>query len=263
MKLITWNVNGIRSVYKKGFLELAEKIGADIVCLQEIKADESKIPEDLVKMDGYFAYFNSAEKKGYAGTAVFTKIKPNKIIRKIGFERFDSEGRFLRLDFDDFILLNIYLPHGGRQKENLGYKLEAYDCLLKYLKRLKNKNVILAGDFNIAHSEIDLERPKSNKNNIMFTLEERAQLDRLEDLGFIDSFRKFNQEGGNYTWWPYMANARERNLGWRIDYVFVSASLRPKLKNAFILSDIFGSDHCPAGINPPSFGRRGLRGGFF
>lgn len=248
MKLITWNVNGIRSVYQKGFLESAGKIGADVVCLQEIKAEIGKIPDEVVRMAVYFAYFNSAEKKGYAGTAVFSKTKPNKVIRKIGLERFDSEGRFLRLDFDDFILLNIYLPHGGRQKENLGYKLEVYDCLLKYLKKIKNKNIILAGDFNIAHSEIDLARPKSNKNNIMFTQEERAQLDKLESLGFVDSLRKFKQEGGNYTWWPYMANARDRNLGWRIDYVFVSANLQPKLKTAFILSDIFGSDHCPAGV---------------
>lgn len=248
MRLITWNVNGIRSVYKKGFLESAEKIGADIICLQEIKAEEDKIPDEVVKMDGYFACFNSAQKKGYAGTAVFSKTKPEKISKKIGFERFDREGRFLRLDFEDFILINLYLPHGGRQKENLSYKLEVYDCLLDYLKKLKNKNVILAGDFNVAHNEIDLARPKQNRKNIMFTAEERAQLDKIEGLNFVDSFRKFNQESGNYTWWPYMANARERNLGWRIDYVFISEKLALNLKNAFILNKTLGSDHCPTGV---------------
>lgn len=249
MFLATWNVNGIRSVYQKGFLESAEKIGADIICLQEIKAEEDKIPEGVARMDGYFAYFNPAEKKGYAGTAIISKTKPEKISKKIGFEKFDSEGRFLRLDFEDFILINIYLPHGGRQKENLDYKLEVYKFLFDYLKKLKNKNVILAGDFNVAHNEIDLARPKQNRKNIMFTAEERVQLDKIESLNFVDSFRKFNQEGGNYTWWPYMANARERNLGWRIDYVFVSEKLAPDLKSAFILNKILGSDHCPAGIN--------------
>jgi len=164
-------------------------------------------------------------------------------------ERFDNEGRSLRLDFAEFSLLNFYLPHGGRQKENLDYKLEVYEYLIGYLKEfLKHqKKLILAGDFNIAHKEIDLARPKENQNNIMFTPEERNQADRLLALGFIDTFRQFHKEGGHYSWWPYSFEARKRNLGWRIDYIFISQVLAPKLKNAFILSQVDGSDHCPVG----------------
>ncbi len=250
MKIISWNVNGLRVVGKKGFWEWLEKTKPEIVCLQEIKISESQLGFDLVYPKDYFAYFNCAKKLGYAGTAVFSKKKPLGMETKIGLERFDGEGRSLRLDFAGFSLLNLYLPHGGRQKENLGYKLKAYKYLFGYLKNLlvSQKNLILAGDFNIAHKEIDLARPKENKNNIMFTPKERKQIDRLLALGFVDSFRKFHKEGRFYTWWPYSFGARQRNLGWRIDYGFVSQRLAPKLKDAFILSQVPGSDHCPIGM---------------
>ncbi len=249
MKIISWNVNGLRAVGRKGFWEWLKKSEADIVCLQEIKTSESQLGFDFLYPKDYLTYFNCAKRPGYAGTAVFSKKKPLEVKTKIGLERFDNEGRGLRLDFAGFSLLNLYFPHGGRQKENLKYKLEVYDYLFSYLKTLltRQKNLVLAGDFNVAHKEIDLARPKENQDNIMFTPKERKQIDRLLGLGFIDIFRKFHKEGGFYTWWPYSFGARERNLGWRIDFIFVSQGLVPKLKDAFILSQVSGSDHCPVG----------------
>lgn len=248
MKILSWNVNGLRAVYKKNFLEWLKSSGAEIVCLQETKIQAEQLPFDLAKPSNFFSYFNSASKKGYSGVAIYTKTKPLKIETSLGLERFDQEGRFLKLKFPDFDLINLYLPHGGRQKENLDYKLKVYHHLLTYLDRLKSKKIVVIGDFNIAHQEIDLARPKQNQKNIMFTPKEREQLVQLIKLGFIDSFRQFHQEGEHYTWWPYFANARERNLGWRIDYTFVSKKLISKLKDAFILPEVHGSDHCPVGI---------------
>lgn len=248
MKILSWNVNGIRAIYKKGFLEWFLKEKSDILCLQEIKVEEDKIPKEIKEIPGYFSYFNSAQKKGYSGTAIYTKAKPKKMETKIGFKQFDDEGRFLRLDFKDFILIDFYIPHGGRDKENLNYKLKFYEYLMKYLKKIKNKPIILAGDFNIAHQEIDLARPRDNKNNIMFTSAERRKIDKILDLGFIDTFRQFYKEGGHYSWWAYFSFARRKNIGWRIDYFFVSKLLERKLKNAFILDKVTGSDHCPVGI---------------
>lgn len=248
MKIISWNVNGLRAVYKKNFLDWLKNTKAEIVCLQETKISPEQIHWDLANPSDYFSYFNSATKPGYAGVAVYTKKKPLRVETKIGLKRFDEEGRILRLDYPEFILINLYLPHGGRQKENLDYKLKVYDHLLDYLEKIKNKKVILLGDFNIAHQEIDLARPRQNQNNIMFTPKERKQINRLIAFGFTDTFRKFHQEGGHYTWWPYFAKARERNLGWRIDYAFVSKSLVGQVKDAFILSQVAGSDHCPIGL---------------
>lgn len=248
MKILSWNVNGIRAVYKKNFLKWLTNSKADIICLQEIKAQQEQLPEDLLAVSGYHLYLNSAVKKGYSGVAVYTKQKPKKAEYKLGLKRFDQEGRIIKLKYSSFTLINLYLPHGGREKENLGYKLEAYQYLFNYLRRNKRENIILIGDFNVAHQEIDLVRPKQNKDNIMFTLEERKRIDRLIDLGFTDTFRKFNKEKGNYTWWSYAYNARERNLGWRIDYVFTSKEITPKVKGAFILNKINISDHCPIGI---------------
>jgi len=263
MKIISWNVNGLRAVHKKGFLSWLKKSGADVVCLQEIKAQMDKIPAELINPAGYFSFYNPAVKPGYSGTAIFTKQRPLKVITKIGFEQFDNEGRMLRLDYPDFILINFYLPHGGRSKENLGYKLEVYKHLFRYLKNLdsrrslprtairggNDRGVVLVGDFNIAHEEIDLARPKDNKNNIMFTPQERAQIDKLIKIGFIDTFRQLHPGEKKYTWWPYFANARARDLGWRIDYTFVSKKLVSKLKRAEILTDILGSDHCPIRVD--------------
>jgi len=249
MRIASWNVNGIRAAYKKDFLKWFIKTNADIVCLQEIRTQLEQMPKDLIKPEEYYSYFNFAEKKGYSGTAVFTKKKPLKAEYGLGLKRFDDEGRIIKLNYSNFTLINLYFPHGAHDKRNLKYKLKAYDHLINYLKRNKDKNIILIGDFNIAHQEIDLARPKDNKNNIMFTSEERKQLDRIIDLGFIDTFRRFNKKPGNYTWWPYRFNAKERNLGWRLDYIFTSKTLTPKLKKAFILNKVIGSDHCPIGID--------------
>jgi len=248
MKILSFNVNGLRGICKKGFLNFFEKSKPDIFCLQEIKAQREQLSSDLLKPKGYHAYFNFAKRKGYSGVLVYTKEKPLKIKRKIGFKKFDSEGRFLKLKYPSFTIINLYLPHGGRGKEKLDYKLKAYEYLFSYLKKEENQNLILVGDFNIAHKEIDLARPKQNKENIMFTLEEREQINKLLKLGFVDSFRKFYKKGGHYTWWPYGFQARERNIGWRIDYCFVSEKLAPKLKKSFVLPEIYGSDHCPIGV---------------
>ncbi len=249
MKILSWNVNGLRAIYKKGFLNWLEKCEADIICLQEIRANKNQLPNDIVNPNGYYAYFNSAKKMGYSGTAIFTKKKPKKIETTFGLKRFDKEGRMIKVIYKEFILMNFYLPQGGRQKENLDYKINVYKKIIAFLKENKFKNLIIAGDFNVAHQEIDLAKPKQNKNNTMFTLKERKQIDTIIKLGFIDTFRKFNKEGGNYTWWAYFApKARERNLGWRIDYIFVSPKMGLKLKDSFILSKVKGSDHCPVGI---------------
>jgi len=248
VKIISWNVNGLRAVFNKGFSKLFKEINADIVCLQEIKLQESQLTKQLISPNNFLSYFSFADKKGYSGVGVYTKEKPLKIENQLGLGKFDQEGRMLKLKYPDFTLVNFYIPHGGRQKENLSYKLEVYELLLNFLSKIKNQNVIVIGDFNIAHQEIDLARPKDNQKNIMFTPEERRKLDEIIQLGFIDSFRIFNKKGGNYTWWPYFVDARERNLGWRIDYIFVSKPLWNKLKGAFILKDVYGSDHCPVGI---------------
>lgn len=249
MKIISWNVNGIRAVLRYGFMEWFKKTNPDILCLQEIKANPEQLPENLVKTKNYHSYFNPASKKGYSGVAVYVKEKPKAVKNKLGLKRFGQEGRFLELEFSDFVLINIYIPQGGRQKENMGYKLKVYDYLLSYLKKLNRKKLILLGDFNVAHQEIDLARPKQNQKNTMFTPEERKKLDKLIDLGFTDTFRALHKEGGHYTWWPYFApNARDRNLGWRIDYVFVSKNLDSKINKAFILPKVKGSDHAPVGI---------------
>ena len=248
MKIASWNVNGLRSVIRKGFVEWLEKSDIDIVGLQETKIQEDQIGWDIKHISDYFLFSSFASKKGYSGVSIYTKKEPISVNNKFGHSRFNDEGRFLELVFSNFRLINLYIPHGGRGKENLEYKLDVYKKLFSYLKKIKNERVVLLGDFNIAHCEIDLERSKDNKNNIMFTPEEREQIDKLIELGYIDSFRKYHKEGGHYTWWPYYADARKRNLGWRIDYIFVSKSLNPKLKEGYILRDVMGSDHCPAGV---------------
>ena len=248
MKILSWNVNGLRAAQRKGFSDWLDKSQPEILCLQEIKAQPDQLPFDLLKPTNYHTFFHSAIKKGYAGVAVYTRKKPLAIKRKLGLKRFDQEGLLLQLEYKNLLLVNLYLPHGGRGKEKLDYKLEVYHHLFNYLKKLKRKNILLIGDFNIAHQEVDLARPKQNKNNIMFTPEERKQIDKLINLGFEDTFRKFHSGNGHYTWWPYAFNARERNMGWRIDYTFISKPLTPKIKDAFILPKIKGSDHCPIGV---------------
>jgi exodeoxyribonuclease-3 len=250
MKLVSWNVNGIRAVYKKGFLDWFKKEKPDILCLQETKAMKEQLSDDLLNVNGYTSYFSSAERKGYSGTATYTKHNPRKVSKGIGIEKFDNEGRFLVTEFDEFVLFNIYFPNGKAKKERLEYKMDFYDAFLKHLKKLlkQDKKIVICGDVNTAHKEIDLARPKENEKISGFLPEEREWIDKLLDTGFIDTFRIYNQEPEQYTWWDMMTRARDRNVGWRIDYFFISENLKHNLKNAFILPDVMGSDHCPVGI---------------
>ena len=245
MKIITWNVNGIRSCYAKGLLHFIQTEQPDILCLQEIKAAESDFPAELLHIDGYKLYVNSAQKKGYAGTAIFTRKLPTSVHTDFSDHQFCSEGRIQTIVFPQFTLINLYLPQGGRTKANLPYKLTSYQNLFKHLKAHADEKIILCGDFNIAHTEIDLARPKSNKNNIMFSPEERQQIGALLEMGYIDTLRRFHPEADIYTWWIYGFDARARNVGWRIDYIFASRSLQSQLSNAYALANIKGSDHCP------------------
>jgi exodeoxyribonuclease III len=248
VKIISWNVNGLRSAANKGLLDFMREESPDIYCLQEIKVQKDQLSASLANPKGYYSYFNEAGKKGYSGVAVYTKQEPLRVLRSLGDKRFDSEGRLLILEFQEFILINVYIPHGGRNKENLDYKLEAYKYFFEILNKFKQKKTVLIGDFNIAHTSNDLANPAENTDNIMFTTEERKQIDFLLKAGFIDSFRLFNKENGNYTWWSYAFNARARNIGWRIDYAFVSPKLLDKVEKTSIYKDVQGSDHCPIGL---------------
>lgn len=248
MKIVTWNVNGIRSVFKTTFLEWLRTEDPDIVCLQEIKADSNELPDEFRHIDGYYSYFHSAHKKGYSGVAVYTKVQPKAVETVLGIERFDVEGRGLKLTFQDFILFNFYIPHGGRMKGSLDYKLDVYKRIFATLKDLHSKEVILAGDFNIAHTHLDLYNSKQNENNTMFTPQERRQLDTLTSLGYVDTFRKVFPEKKAYTWWPYANEARERDVGWRIDYIFVTKNLEGAIKDVFMRKETRGSDHGAFGL---------------
>jgi exodeoxyribonuclease III len=250
VKIISWNVNGIRAVYKKGFLDWLKKEKPDILCVQETKAHEEQLPEDLKNVNGYHSYFCSGERKGYSGVATYTKDEPISIKRGFGLNEFDNEGRILITEYPAFHLFNIYFPNGKASPERLKYKMDFYDAFLKYANKLKKqgKKVIVCGDVNTAHKEIDIARPKENEKISGFLPEERAWIDKLIEYGFVDTFRMFNQEPKNYTWWDMVTRARERNVGWRIDYFFVSDNMKDQIKNAFILSDVMGSDHCPIGI---------------
>ena len=247
MKLISWNVNGIRACLNKGFKEFFEKIDADIFCIQETKCQKGQI--DL-EFDGYTSYWNSAEKKGYSGTAVFTKIKPLNVTYGIGIEEHDKEGRVITLEFEDFYLVNVYTPNSKRELERLDYRQIWEDEMRKYLLKLnENKPVVMCGDLNVAHKEIDLKNPSSNRRNAGFTDEERNKMTELLNAGFLDTFRYFYPDKtGEYSWWSYMRKARENNAGWRIDYFIVSKSMEKRLKDAKIYQEVMGSDHCPVGL---------------
>ncbi|HDS03795.1 MAG TPA: exodeoxyribonuclease III [Firmicutes bacterium] len=250
MRLISWNVNGLRAVYKKGFEEWMARDEADILCVQEIKALEEQFPIALREMNGYELFIHSAERKGYSGVACWAKEKPREVIRHLGEAAFDQEGRVLGLVYDSFTLFNIYFPNGKASAERLDYKMRFYDRILAEAAHLKKNGraVIICGDVNTAHQAIDLARPDENSSVSGFLPEERAWIDRLLEEGFIDTFRHFQPEAGHYSWWDYKTRARERNVGWRIDYFFISEDLLPRLKKAFILKDVYGSDHCPVGI---------------
>ncbi len=250
LKLLSWNVNGIRAAEKKGFLQWLKKESPDILCVQETKAHVEQLSKDLVNPTGYKTFWSSGEKKGYSGVATFTKQEPKKTETGFGVKKYDSEGRILIADYDDFILFNIYFPNGQRDNERLKYKLGFYDEFLKYVNKLKEKGrkIIICGDVNTAHKEIDLARPKENTNTSGFLPIEREWMDKFVENGYIDTFRHFVKEGGNYTYWDPITRARERNVGWRIDYFFISPNLLKNLKKAFTMSDVMGSDHCPLGI---------------
>ncbi|XJZ25750.1 exodeoxyribonuclease III [Bacillota bacterium Lsc_1132] len=244
MKLVSWNVNGLRACVKKGFLEYFQNVNADIFCIQETKLQEGQI--DL-KMEGYHQYWNYAEKKGYSGTAVFTKVEPISV--RYGFEAEDSEpeGRILTLEFENFYLVNVYTPNSQRDLARLSYRLRWEEQIRTFLTELDQKKpIVLCGDLNVAHQEIDLKNPKTNHGNSGFTREERGKMTKLLESGFIDSFRYFYPEKeGAYSWWSYMNKVRERNIGWRIDYFITSEKLKEQLLDAQIHAEIMGSDHCP------------------
>ncbi len=250
IRLLSWNVNGIRAILKKGFLGWFLNEHPDILCIQETKAQEEQIPAEIKNIENYFTYFASAERKGYSGVGLFTRLEPKNIQKGFGIEKFDKEGRVIIAEYEKFVLFNVYFPNGKISKERLRYKLQFYDAFLKYLRRLskKGKRLIICGDVNTAHKEIDLARPKENEKVSGFLPEERAWIDSFLSHGFIDTFRTFNRESGQYTWWDFKTRARERNVGWRIDYFYISSDLGRRLKSAFILSGVMGSDHCPIGI---------------
>jgi len=247
VKVVSWNVNGLRAVLRKNFLEYLEQEAPDILCLQEVKAGPNDV-EQLWPLC-YTTYWSTAVKKGYSGTAVFTRERPVTWARGMGRAEHDSEGRMLTLEYPDFFLVNVYVPNAKPDLGRLGYRQEWDRDFLCYLKGLEAKKpVVFCGDLNVAHTEMDLAEPKKNAGSHGFTAEERAGFQAYLDAGFIDSFREFEKGGGYYSWWSPFPGARSRNLGWRIDYVLVSPSLRPRLKNAFIRCDVSGSDHCPVGM---------------
>lgn len=243
-KLISWNVNGLRACVKKGFLEYLKESDADIFCIQETKLQEGQIDLEL---DGYYDYWNYAEKKGYSGTAVFTKEKPLSVKIGMGIEEHDQEGRVITLEFSEFYLVNVYTPNSKQGLERIDYRMVWEDVFREYLKCLENmKPVIVCGDLNVAHNEIDLKNPKSNRKNAGFSDQERSKIGELLDSGFIDTYRYFYPDKeGEYSWWSYRFNARANNAGWRIDYFLVSESLKNKLNDAKIHTEVMGSDHCP------------------
>jgi len=247
IKLISWNVNGLRACLKKGFMESFKAIDADIFCLQETKMERGQAEIDL---SGYKEYWNSAEKKGYSGTAVFTKIEPLSDTYGMGIDEHDREGRIITLEYEDFYLVNVYTPNAQRELQRLSYRMQWEDDFREYLKSLDEiKPVIVCGDLNCAHTEMDIKNAKSNERNAGFTLEERDKLSALLGSGFTDFFRQRNPDVTDaYTWWSYMPGVRERNVGWRIDYFLGSDNLTEKVKDAFILPQVYGSDHCPVGL---------------
>ena len=248
MKLISWNVNGIRACLNKGFLEFFNQIDADIFCIQETKCQPDQVE---LKFENYQSYWNSAEKKGYSGTAIFTKKSPINVTYGIGIEEHDKEGRIITLEFEKFYLIDNYTPNSKRELERLEYRQIWEDEIRKYLLKLNEKKpVIMCGDLNVAHKEIDLKNPKQNRKNAGFTDEERNKMTELLEAGFVDTFRYLYPEKENeYTWWSYMGKAREKNIGWRIDYFIVSKDIERKIKEAKIHQEIFGSDHCPVELN--------------
>lgn len=253
LTLISWNVNGLRAVWNKEFLKSVEKLDADIVGIQETKIQENQLTDAMRAIDGYQAYFShAATKKGYSGVATYTRLQPRNVKMGIGIDRFDAEGRIIEMDLGDLLFFNVYFPNGQMSEERLQYKLDFYEAFFSYTDSCvaAGRNVIVAGDFNTAHNEIDLKNPKSNENRSGFLRIERDWLDNIVQRGYLDTFRTLYPETEKYSWWTYRFKAREKNVGWRIDYFFVSRGLYDsgRVKEAFIDNEIFGSDHCPVGL---------------
>lgn len=251
MRLLSWNVNGIRAVYKKGFAEWFRKEKPDVLCLQETKAQLDQLGPEIREQEGYHAHWHWSQKKGYCGVATFSRRQPSSVARGLGQDRFDHEGRVLVTAHEGFTLFNVYFPNGKRSEERLEFKMDFYEHFLKFIEDYRRKGhdkLIICGDVNTAHKAIDLARPKENEGVSGFLPQERAWIDKLLSKGFIDTFREFQKDGGHYSYWDQMTFARQRNVGWRIDYFFISENLRPRLEDAFILPEVMGSDHCPVGI---------------
>ena len=250
MRVISWNVNGIRAVHKKGFLDWFASESPDILCIQETKATQSQLPGELTSVPGYHSYFSASDRKGYSGVALYTRQEPESVTYGLGIEKFDNEGRTIIADFGTFVLFDIYFPNGKRSDERLRYKMDFYDVFLDYINDLKSKgrHIVVCGDVNTAHKEIDLARPKENSKISGFLPEERSWMDKFLEHGYVDTFRIYNQEPDNYSYWDQITRARDRNVGWRIDYFFVNQGFAGQVSNAFILPDVMGSDHCPVGI---------------
>lgn len=248
MKILCWNVNGLRAVMKKDFLGFMEREDPDILCVQETKMQEHQITQEMLNPLGYYSCWTFAERPGYSGVAIFSKVKPKNVQRELQNGKHDDEGRLLVAEFDEFTLVNVYIPNGGRGDHRIQYKLDYYDEMLDMLERLRKEGhkLVICGDFNTAHTEIDLARPKENVNVTGFLPVERAWLDKFTGLGYVDTFRHFHPgEPGYYTWWSYRTAARKRNVGWRIDYFYVNEEFLDKVDEAEILSEVEGSDHCP------------------
>ncbi len=246
MKFISWNVNGIRALEKKGFIRIMRELDADILAIQETKAQPEQLSESLKNVDGYQSFWHSAQRKGYSGVAIYARHPPVQVTYGMGNAKFDCEGRVLTLEYTDYFFINIYFPNSGDHLQRLDYKLHFNQELHTYLDQLRQqKPVVICGDYNVAHKEIDLKHPKNNVQHAGFTPEERAWMDTFLGSGYIDTFRMFHPEGGHYTWWSYRFNARAKNVGWRIDYFCVDRDHQHRVIAAEILSTIMGSDHCP------------------
>ena len=250
MRIFSWNVNGVRAIEKKGFLDWVDAIAPDILCIQETKAHFEQLPDSLQNMEGYHGYWHSGERKGYSGVATFSKQEPLHVQYGLGIEKYDREGRVLITEFENFLLYNIYFPNGQKDEHRLQYKLDFYDDLLEILNEqvASGVNVIVGGDWNTAHQEIDLANPKANQNNSGFMPVERAQIDTYIDNGYIDTFRLFHDEPDRYSWWTYRFGARQRNIGWRIDGFFMHQDFIENISDSEIHEDVMGSDHCPVSI---------------
>lgn len=250
-KILSWNVNGIRASEKKGLIDWVQSVKPDILALQETKAKPEQLSAKLREPEGYSAYWNSAQRPGYSGVSVYAREEPLNIFLGFGQKVFDSEGRSITLEYPGFFIVNTYYPNGNASAQRLKYKLDFYQAFFKHIKTLrrKKKMIICCGDFNTAHTEIDLARPKENSKVSGFLPQERALLDDFINMGFSDTFRYFHKEPKQYSWWDYKTRARDRNVGWRLDYFFADTKYMKHINKAFILSDVFGSDHCPVGIN--------------